>query len=196
LLLPVDLYLGIDCSGSMANPEQKLSYPVLAGAVVALSALRAGARVMACLSGEPGEFDQTDGFVRSEAEVLRLLTGYLGTGYAFGIGRLRESILDRPPPRRPVHLLVISDADLFSMLDETGDDSGNGWQVAEQAALKAGGGATAVLNLPYRYNREEGSVMARLERIGWQVHQVSSQEQMVGFARAFARATYHRDGGA
>ncbi|MBK5971181.1 MULTISPECIES: hypothetical protein [Thiorhodovibrio] len=188
--VPLDLYLGIDCSGSMANPERQLSYPVLAGAVVALSALRAGARVMACLSGEPGKFDQTDGFVRSEAEVLKLLTGYLGTGYAFGIGRLQASILDQPPPKRPVHLLVISDADLFRMLD----DHPNGWQVAEQAALKAGGGATAVLNLPYQYNREENSAMVRLEGIGWQVHQVSSQEQLVSFARTFARATYHREG--
>ncbi|EIC20343.1 hypothetical protein [Thiorhodovibrio frisius] len=188
--VPLDLYLGIDCSGSMANPERQLSYPVLAGAVVALSALRAGARVMACLSGEPGKFDQTDGFVRSEAEVLKLLTGYLGTGYAFGIGRLQASILDQPPPKRPVHLLVISDADLFRMLD----GHPNGWQVAEQAALKAGGGATAVLNLPYQYNREENSAMVRLEGIGWQVHQVSSQEQLVSFARTFARATYHRKG--
>ena len=188
--VPLDLYLGIDCSGSMANPERQLSYPVLAGAVVALSALRAGARVMACLSGEPGKFDQTDGFVRSEAEVLKLLTGYLGTGYAFGIGRLQASILDQPSPKRPVHLLVISDADLFRMLD----DHTNGWQVAEQAALKAGGGATAVLNLPYQYNREENSAMVRLEGIGWQVHQVSSQEQLVSFARTFARATYHREG--
>ncbi|WP_328984417.1 hypothetical protein [Thiorhodovibrio winogradskyi] len=193
---PVDLYLGIDCSGSMANPERQLSYPVLAGTVVALSALRAGARVMACLSGEPGEFDQTHGFVRGEAELLQLLTGYLGTGYAFGIGRLQAAILDQPPPKRAVHLLVISDADLFRMLDDYLDGARDGWEVAEQAALKAGGGATAVLNLPYEYSREEGSVMARLERIGWQVHQVSSQEQMVGFARAFARATYHREGAA
>jgi len=192
--LPLDLYLGIDCSGSMANPERQLSYPVLAGTVIALSALRTGARVMACLSGEPGEFDQTEGFVRSETDLLKLLTGYLGTGYAFGIGRLQASILDQPPPKRPLHLLVISDADLFSMLDEYHKGGRNGWQVAEQSALKAGGGATAVLNLPYQYSREEGSVMARLEGIGWRVHQVSSQAEMVGFARAFARATYHREG--
>lgn len=191
--LPLDLYLGIDCSGSMANPERQLSYPVLAGAVLALSALRAGARVMACLSGEPGEFDQTDGFVRGEAEVLKLLTGYLGTGYAFGIARLQASILDQPAPKRPVHLLVISDADLFSMLDEYRHGEHDGWQVAEQAARKAGGGATAVLNLPYHVSRDEGSVIARLEDSGWRVHQVSTQAEMVGLARAFARAIYHRE---
>ena len=39
--MPVDLYLGVDCSGSMGNPASRLSYPVLAGAIIALSALRA-----------------------------------------------------------------------------------------------------------------------------------------------------------
>jgi hypothetical protein len=191
--LPLDLYLGIDCSGSMANPERQLSYPVLAGAVIALSALRANARVMACLSGEPGEFAQTQGFTRSAEEVLRLLTGYLGTGYAFGIGRLQDAIMDPPPPKRPLHLLIISDADLFSMLDDYKNSDGNGWQLAEQAARRAGGGASAVLNLPYTYGSAEGSAIARLQASGWRVHRVSSQEQMLDFARAFARATYHRE---
>jgi hypothetical protein len=32
--VPVDLYLGVDCSGSMLNPRYGLSYPVLAWQVV------------------------------------------------------------------------------------------------------------------------------------------------------------------
>src|SRR5262249_10822604 len=36
-----DLYVGIDCSGSMGNPAYQLTYPVVAGVVLALSALRA-----------------------------------------------------------------------------------------------------------------------------------------------------------
>ena len=40
--IPIDLYLGVDCSGSMGNPAQHLSYPVLAGVIIALSALRVG----------------------------------------------------------------------------------------------------------------------------------------------------------
>ena len=43
---PFDLYIGIDCSGSMSDPRLSLSYPVLAGTIVALSALRAGASVI------------------------------------------------------------------------------------------------------------------------------------------------------
>jgi hypothetical protein len=186
--LPLDLYLGIDCSGSMSNPAMQLSYPVLAGVVVALSALRAGAKTQACLSGEPGDHDQTDGFVRSETAILGLLTGYLGTGYAFGVGRLKESILDVPAFSRAVHLLIISDADWFYMLDQFP----RGWQIAEQALIKAGGGATAVLNLPYATGNPEQKAIKRLQAIGWQVALVSSEAELVDFARAFARDTYHR----
>ncbi len=186
---PMDLYLGIDCSGSMANPARQVSYPVLAGAVVALSALRAGARAMACLSGEPGEHDQTDGFVHNEQEILRLLTGYLGTGYAFGAGRLKETILDGPPPRRPLHILIISDADWFYMLDQFP----KGWQVAEQALIKGGGGATVVLNIPYSMGAGEKKAMRRLREINWHVQVVSSEQELVGFARAFARDAYHQE---
>src|SRR5207249_1544435 len=67
--LPVDLYLGIDCSGSMPNPRFTLSYPALAGTIIALSALRMGARVMVVLSGEPGKALATEGFVSDERAV-------------------------------------------------------------------------------------------------------------------------------
>ncbi len=41
---PIDLYLGVDCSGSMRDPAHFVSYPILAGAIMVLSALRVGAR--------------------------------------------------------------------------------------------------------------------------------------------------------
>ncbi len=88
---PFDLYLGIDCSGSMGDPAHHLSYPVLAAAIMALSALRAGAQVKVVLSGEPGNSISTDGFIRNQSEILRVLASYLGTGYSFGIHRLAET---------------------------------------------------------------------------------------------------------
>ena len=184
---PLDLYVGIDCSGSMGNPAVHVSYPVLAVAVVGLSALRSGARVMACLSGEPGEFSQTEGFVRSESEVLRILTGYHGTGYAFGIERLRAAFLQGPARERPTHILVVSDSDLFHMLKEVRD----AWDVAAQAIGQAGGGATAVLKMTAN---EYGKDVARLEGLGWTVHRVRTKEDLVVFARAFARARYGGNG--
>lgn len=184
--VPLDLYVGIDCSGSMGNPARLLSYPVLAGAVLALSALRGGARVMACLSGEPGSFTQTEGFVRGEREVMAVLTDYLGTGYSFGVERLRETFVDAPPPARPAHVLLVSDSDWFRMLHE----HARGWDIAREVAARAGGGATAVLQLaPERWR--DG--LARLAEAGWAVHLVRDVEELVAFARAFARARYGDD---
>ena len=179
----VDLYVGIDCSGSMRNPAADLSYPVLAGAVVALSALRSGARVMACLSGEPGKYTQTEGFVRDEQAVLGVMTGYLGTGYSFGVERLRATFLNAPPLRGPAHVLLVSDSDLFHMLEEVR----GGWEIAKEAAARAGGGATAVLQLdPAGWSGQ----VTRLAAAGWTVHAVRTMEELVAFARAFARARY------
>ncbi len=56
---PFDLDLYVDSSGSMANPQRLLSFPTLAGAVVCLSALRAGARVQATLWSGKNQFTST-----------------------------------------------------------------------------------------------------------------------------------------
>ena len=181
---PVDVYLGIDCSGSMSNPRYRLSYPVVAGTVITLSALRAGAKVMTCLSGEPGEYTSTEGFERNERANLGVLTSYLGTGYAFGILRLKEAFMDAERRDRPCHILVVTDSDLFQMLAEVKD----GWGIAHSAAQTAGGGATCVLDMasPGRY----ADGVARLRDIGWNVHFVNSEEGLVDFAREFSKMKY------
>lgn len=197
--LPVDLYVGIDCSGSMPDPRLAESYPVVAGTIVALSALRAGARAKAVLSGEPGRTVATDGFVRDERSVMDLLTGYLGTGTAFGIHRLAETF--DAPRDRPAHILILTDHDLFWHLDSTlemintrgyigrmeatPDDPALGWNVAERALAAAGGGGTVVLHSAVPHPGE-----ARLEAMGWAVHRVHRPEDLEAFARAFSRAVY------
>lgn len=183
---PVDLYLGIDCSGSMSNPRYRCSYPVLAGAIMVTSALRAGAKVMSVLSGEPGEYLQTDGFSRSERENFGVLTSYLGTGYAFGVLRLKQIFIDQNAPERPCHILVLTDSDIFMMLDEVQ----NGWEIAKVAAERAGGGATCVLEIP-AVNQCEAQI-ARLRQIGWTPYLVSDQEGVVEFARQFSKDHYER----
>jgi hypothetical protein len=182
---PVDLYLGVDCSGSMTNPAVALSYPVLAGAVITISALRVGSRVKVCLSGEPGEHSQTDDFIRDEREALGILTGYLGTGYAFGVLRLEETFL-RPDAEfnRPIHLLVVTDSDIFHMLSQVRD----GWDIMARATEVAGGGATIVLDRTDRVQYD--GELARLEDCGWEVHHVHSREGLVQFARDFTRRHY------
>lgn len=184
--LPVDLYLGIDCSGSMPNPQHYLSFPILAGAIIALSALRSGSRVKVVLSGEPGGSITTGEFIRDEAGVLHVLTDYLGTGYAFGIGRLQATFPQRKPTDRPVHILLLTDHDIYSMLDEK--HAGQlGWDVAREAAEKARGGATYVLHMPPEWEKDK---IARMNGDGWDVHCVQEWEDIVEFARLFSRAKF------
>ncbi len=186
-----DLYVGIDCSGSMGNPSMQLSYPVVAGVVLTLSALRAGARVMACLSGEwhgNGTFTQTEGFVRDERKLLGVLTDYLGTGASFGLPRLVKTFLQGARLTRPAHVLLVSDSDLFGEIDGTQ----KGWELARQAVERAGGGATAVLRLdaaaPY------GQWLERMKSAGFDTHLVATEEELVTFARAFARRKFELRG--
>ena len=202
---PVDLYVGVDCSGSMPNPRRQVSFPALAGVIVGLSALKAGASVMVALSGEPGQTVTTDGFVRDETAVLTLLTEYLGCGWAYGVHRLAEAFGE--PRDRPAHILIVSDQDLFMMLGATTEglatkgpwealdvgDGPLGWQVAEEALAAAGGGGTIVLDLATRGYATPDQYTAQVERLreqGWAVHFVSGTEELVAFARAFAREVY------
>jgi hypothetical protein len=192
---PVDLYLGVDCSGSMGNPATAMSYPVLAGAIIALSALRAGAKVMVALSGEPGKTVTTDGFIRDENQILKTLTDYLGTGTTFGIHRLGETFSGPQSSRRPAHILIITDNDIFPMLDQTPEGK-TGWEVAREAAANAGGGATYVLQLPqYLMNQSAARQVIppgekRMIRDGWNVAHVNSMEEMILFAKHFSQTSY------
>jgi hypothetical protein len=179
----------------MHNPSQALSYPVLAGAIIALSALRSGSKVMVALSGEPGQTITTGGFVRDEWTILKTLTGYLGTGTTFGIHRLAETFDAWPPTARAVHILIVSDNDLFGMLDRT-QKGRLGWDVARQSLKKARGGGTYVLELPgYLLNSEASAAQSvpgcrRMEAEGWTVSPVSSMDELVEFARQFSQARY------
>jgi hypothetical protein len=136
---------------------------------------------MTVLSGEPGRSVSTDGFVREERQVLNVLTSYLGTGYTFGVQRLRDTFGDRKASDREVHIVIVTDHDIFGMLDEE-----KGWECARDAVAKARGG-TYVLNMPV--DREPDGV-ARMRADGWKVHAVQNWEEVVDFARAFVRENY------
>src|SRR5262249_45925555 len=144
---PLDLDLYVDCSGSMPNPQHRVSYLALAGAILCLSALRAGARVRASLWSGKHQVQTTPGFCRDENAILAVLTGYFGGGTAFPIHLLRDTYAKRTASDRPVHLLVISDDGVTTMFDK--DERGNsGWDIATMALRNARGGGTFVLNLP------------------------------------------------
>lgn len=195
---PFDLYVGIDCSGSMPNPRMNLSYPVLAGFIVTLSALRAGGRVMACLSGEPGKSIATDGFRRDQNSVLRLMTQYLGRGYSYGIFRLDDLVAQLPPQHRPVHILIITDTDIYSSLNEKhgkGAAERVGWEPAQEALRKAGGGGTMLLHMPGHaaaYRKQFEGDAKKLADQGWRIASVGDWEEVLAFARQFAQGLWGR----
>lgn len=188
--VPLDLDLYVDSSGSMPNPQISVSYLTLAGAIVALSALRAGARVQATLWSGAHEFTMTDGFVRDEQAVLAVLTGFFGGGTAFPIHVLRDTYAGRDPGAPPAHVLVISDDGVTTLFDR--DERGrDGREVARAAIAAAGGGATMVLNLWQELEQNEQLRAARDD--GWDIHVVREWADLVAFARAFSRRAYTRE---
>jgi hypothetical protein len=193
---PLDLDLYVDSSGSMANPQRLISYPALAGAIICLSALRAGARVQATLWSGTRQFQSTPGFVRDERLLLGVLTGYIGGATAFPIHVLRDTFAARPPTARPAHVLVISDDGVSTAFDK--DERGNsGWDVMRGALARARGGATFVLNLHADWERLKWDAYAAIRRardeLGIDVRRVADWDELVAFARAFARKRYAGD---
>jgi hypothetical protein len=182
----------------MANPQVNISFPALAGAIICLSALRAGARVQATLWSGTHQCSSTPGFVRDETSLLKVLTGYFGGGTAFPIHQLRNTFAARKPTDRPAHILVISDDGVNTMFSN--DEQGNsGWKVSADALEKARGGGTMVLNLPTQwmdYANRPGAyadILRARDEQGWDVHPVASWEQLVEFARAFSHRRYGKE---
>ena len=187
---PVDLDLYVDCSGSMPNPQIATSFLTLAGAIIALSALRAGSKVKATLWSGKHDYQTTDEFIRDEHDILKILTGYIGGATAFPIHLLRGTFENRKPTDRGAHVLVISDDGVDTMFDN--DEKGNiGWDIARMALEKGRAGGTLVLNLWQDWQRTP--VLVRASKEGWDVHRVQTWEQLVEFARAFSKAKYGKE---
>jgi hypothetical protein len=189
---PIDLDLYVDSSGSMPDPRRITSFLTLAGAVIALSALKTGARVQATLWSGKQQWIGTDGFVSDEAAILRILVGYFGGATAFPIHRLRDGFAARTPRDRPVHILMISDDGITTMFDT--DERGNsGWDVSAAALAKGRAGGTMALNLgPWiGPDSDVGRALARASaEQGWDVHSIVAMEDLIAFAQAFSRRRY------
>ncbi|MES2445239.1 MAG: VWA domain-containing protein [Pseudomonadota bacterium] len=192
---PIDLDLYVDSSGSMPDPRRRTSFLTLAGAIVALSALKVGAAVQATLWSGKDESMATDGFVRDEKAILGILTGFYGGATAYPIHRLRETYAHRPRTARPVHILMISDDGITTMFDP--DERGtSGWEVSARALAVGRAGGTMALNLwaglPANNPVRQALDRARDEQ-GWAIHGVTAMEELVAFAHAFSRRHYTVD---
>lgn len=188
---PVDLDLYIDSSGSMPNPRTQLSFLALAGAIISLSALRAGSRVQATLWSGARQFKTTKGFTEDEKLILAVITDFIGGCTAFPLHLLRDAYQDRPKNARRVHILHISDEgiDTIYAKDERG---GAGADIAAMALERAGGGGSMVLNLWQRDWRRNKN-LAFAEQQGWRIYPVKSWEDLLAFARDFVQRQYAKE---
>lgn len=201
---PYDLDLYLDSSGSMPDPQQRLAPVALAGTVLALSALRAGARVQATTWSGPRQVAGTDGFTRDTDEILAAIVAHFGGGTAFPLPLLARTHLGDPLTgtpavrTRPAHVAVISDDGISSMFPEVM----GGWPprqdvppaelagtVAARAVRAASGGGTLVLQGP--------EALARLVAgyaPGYRAFAVSTTEDLVRFSRDFSRTLWTTKG--
>lgn len=193
---PLDLDLYVDSSGSMPDPRMVLSWPALAGAVICLSALRAGAAVSVHLWSDKRQVMSTPGFVRDAREALRVLVGYYGGGTQFPLPLMRDLHASRKRLLRPTHILVVSDDGASTMFDTPDERGTPGWDVCREALAAAGGGGTLALNIRDDWERFEQPayqwfLRARREQ-GWLVSAVASLADLLNFAREFSRHHYQR----
>ncbi|HRE79855.1 MAG TPA: VWA domain-containing protein [Opitutaceae bacterium] len=197
--IPLDLDLYVDSSGSMPNPQIRVSYLALAGAILCLSALRAGGRVQVTLWSGQRQFITTPGFCRDETAILRVLTGFFGGGTQFPLHLLRDTYAQRRASERPVHVMVISDDGVSTLFDEADEKGNSGFSLAAEALDRARGGGTLVLNLPENWRSADphgyrSSPLITIKKAeaaqGWNVHAVSTWEDLVSFARAFSRQKF------
>lgn len=196
--LPVDLDLYLDSSGSMPDPAATGAPIALAGAVLALSALRSGARVQATTWSGPHQIAGTDGFTRDTDVVLRAIVAHFGGSTSFPVQVLERTHLagtERAPGvsrnrRRACHIAVISDDGVTTMftdgtwaLPEGVDPTST---VAARAVRAAGGGGTLVLDA-----RSVERIVAMAP--GYDVYQVTDMASMVTFARDFAHRLWGQE---
>ncbi len=182
----IDLDIYIDSSGSMPNPSYKVSYLTLAGAIILLSALRANSKVQATLWSWKDLNLTTKEFIEDEKKLMQIVTGYLGGGTQFPLHIFEETYSTRKPTDRKVHILIISDDGVDTILDKY--NKLDGYDISKMALEKAGGGGTMVLNLPYSISKYPK--LKLLKEQGWKIHRVTQWEELVQFARKFVEENY------
>ncbi|WP_066465688.1 hypothetical protein [Sanguibacter suarezii] len=195
--VPVDLDIYLDSSGSMPDPVRTGAPIALAGAILALSALRVGARVQATTWSGQHQIAGTGGFTRDSEAVLAAIVAHFGGGTSFPLHLLERTHLSQTSTtsspgggrRRPCHIAVISDEGVVTMFTNgrshlpASFDPGS--TPAARAVRAAGGGGTLVLNVP-------DAARYRQMAPGYDVYAVRTWDDMVGFARSFARTLWGR----
>ncbi|MEO8773503.1 MAG: hypothetical protein ABI371_04145, partial [Gelidibacter sp.] len=126
-----------------------------------------------------------EGFITDEIDLLTTLTSYLGTGYAYGIERLRAPF--EVKPNKKAHIIIVTDNDIFSMLDAHTETDQTYWELAEIALKNCGGHGTIVLHSNPDYQKD---LVIRLEKMGWNIYYVRNEAELLKFASEFSQQNY------
>ncbi|MCU0823327.1 MAG: VWA domain-containing protein [Leptospira sp.] len=183
---PIDLDLFVDCSGSMPNPINDLSYLTLAGAIISLSALRVGSSVRVTLWSGLNEYTMTEGFTKNEKDILKVLTGYYGGGTCFPLDVLETSY--REPKLKKTHVLIISDEGIDTMYTQSYHRDTR--ELVQTSLTNAGGGGSMVLHL---YDEEGNKEIQEMKASGWDIYRIASWDNLIQFSKDFVRKNYERN---
>ncbi|HAR64453.1 MAG: hypothetical protein DKM50_00805 [Candidatus Margulisiibacteriota bacterium] len=142
---PPDLLIYTDASGSMTNPNKKLSPLTLAGTIAVESALNSSKQVRACNYETQQNYVAMDGMSDNRNEIMKYLLNYNPRqgSTEFPFQDLVEAYDNYN--NEPVHLVVISDGDFLSDL-RANIEGKTGLQILEEMLLSRKGGGTLFLN--------------------------------------------------
>jgi hypothetical protein len=167
----------------MPDPRGLVSPAVLGGAVLVLSALRAGARVRVTSWSSPGQVTSSGDLGTDRDRLMTARLTYHGGGTSFplhGLAAAHDGLPAARSTRRRCHIAVISDDGVESMFGR-GQDAG--LETAAARALDhAGGGGTLVLRVAPQV-AERTRAMAG----DYVVEAVAGLDDVVTLARHFAR---------
>lgn len=185
--VPIDIDLYIDTSGSMPRPSSNISYPTIAAFILALSALRAGASVQATSWSGSGQALSTKGFSRKKEEILSVLVHFYGDGTQFPL-QVLEKYKTRPVDAPPVHVIVVSDDGVDTMLRRYRKK--DGIDVVKMAMNKGKGQGTLLLNISEQVAKRQKDNLMLLEKVGYKFYRVTNWEEIIKFAKDFSREKF------
>lgn len=189
---PIDLDIYVDSSGSIPNPVHSLSYLTLCGFIIALSALRSGSSVQVTLWSGVNEFYKSEGFIKNEDEILKILVGYFGGGTAFPIHILRDTYEKKDKVNMKIHILVISDEGVTTMFEK--DEKGNsGIDVAKMALKNSEAGGTFVLNLYNETILKSDNQFLEAYKMGWDIYPIKDWNELIEFGKDFVKKHYSKE---
>ncbi len=190
--VPIDVDIYLDSSGSIGNPQSTVSFPVIASFIIALSALRAGAAVQVTSYSGANMATATRGFSRSKEEVLKTILHYYGDGTQFPC-QILERYDERLPNAPPVHILVISDDDISSMIAEYKAknragvlETKSGLETLKRAIEKGKAQGSLLLRLPFMNDKTKKAIKV-IESLGFEYHNISDWKEIIDFAKKFSR---------